>query len=180
MESILDLQFEVITTHLNDGGQNPDRSAIHNGHAYVGAPYGIYPTSDGHIAIAMGSIPQIAKIIDCPDLNTFTESDEAFSKRDTIKGILKDHLSTQSTRHWLDLLEPEDIWCADVLTWKRLRESEGYKALDMEQTVHCPKGSRMPTLRCPIRIDGEIYKSPRGAPAIGQHNERIETEFGIS
>lgn len=180
MESILDLQFEVITTHLNDGGQNPDRSAIHNGHAYVGAPYGIYPTSDGHIAIAMGSIPRIAEIIDCPDLTSYTESDEAFSKRDTIKGILKDHLSTQSTRHWLDLLEPEDIWCADVLTWKRLRESEGYKALDMEQTVHCPKGSPMPTLRCPIRIDGEIYKCPRGAPSIGQHNKRIETEFGIS
>lgn len=180
LESILDLQFEVITTHLNDGGQAPQRSAVHNGHAYVGAPYGIYPTSDGHIAIAMGSIPHIAKIISCPALAAYTESADAFSKRDTIKGILKDHLSTQSTRHWLDLLEPEDIWCADVLTWKRLRESEGYKALDMEQIVHCPKGSPMPTLRCPIRIDGDIYKSPKGAPSIGQHNEKIESEFGLS
>jgi crotonobetainyl-CoA:carnitine CoA-transferase CaiB-like acyl-CoA transferase len=28
LESILDLQFEVITTHLNDGGQTPRRSAV--------------------------------------------------------------------------------------------------------------------------------------------------------
>src|SRR5262249_49567714 len=28
LESLIDFQFEVLTTHLNDGGQPPDRSAI--------------------------------------------------------------------------------------------------------------------------------------------------------
>ena len=40
LESVLDLQFEVVTTHLNDGGKSPQRSAVNNGHAYLGAPYG--------------------------------------------------------------------------------------------------------------------------------------------
>jgi len=38
MESILDYQFEVLTTHLNDGGLLPQRSAVNNAHAYLGAP----------------------------------------------------------------------------------------------------------------------------------------------
>jgi len=49
LESILDFQFEVLTTHLNDGGQLPHRSAVNNAHAYLGAPYGIYATADGTV-----------------------------------------------------------------------------------------------------------------------------------
>lgn len=179
LESILDLQFEVITTHLNDGENAPQRSAVRNAHAYLGAPYGIYATADGHLALAMGSIPVLGELLDCPALLFYQERQSWFDQRDEIKSILRDHLSTQSTAHWLSILEPADIWCADVLSWKRLRQTEGYQVLDMEQEVRCPGGTPLKTLRCPIRIDGEISKSPLGAPAIGQHNSGIEAEFKI-
>jgi crotonobetainyl-CoA:carnitine CoA-transferase CaiB-like acyl-CoA transferase len=42
LESTLDLQFEVLSTFLNDGGKQPVRSSVNNAHAYLGAPYGIY------------------------------------------------------------------------------------------------------------------------------------------
>src|SRR5215469_13269859 len=45
LESILDFQFEVITTHLADGGLPPQRSQRFNAHAYLSAPYGVYPTA---------------------------------------------------------------------------------------------------------------------------------------
>ena len=65
------------------------------------------------------------------------------------------------------------------MSWKKLRQTKGYLALDMEQTVTCPQGTPMPTLRCPIRIDGEIYKSAKGAPAIGQHTANLSAEFQL-
>src|ERR1041385_6089075 len=65
IESVLDLQFEVLTTHLNDGGQLPQRSTVNNGHAYLGAPYGIDRTPHGFIAIAMGSIVRLGELIGC-------------------------------------------------------------------------------------------------------------------
>jgi crotonobetainyl-CoA:carnitine CoA-transferase CaiB-like acyl-CoA transferase len=179
LESILDLQFEVITTHLNDGGREPDRSSVNNGHAYVSAPYGIYRTADGHLALAMGSIPVLGRLLGCPPLESYEDPRTWFDRRDEIKRMLRDHLAAQPTRHWLEILEPADIWCAEVYTWSRLRQTEGYRALDMEQEIVCPRGTRIPTLRCPIRIDGEIYKSPKGAPAVGQHSEAIAKEFGL-
>ncbi|WP_018969785.1 CaiB/BaiF CoA transferase family protein [Rubritalea marina] len=179
MESILDLQFEVITTHLNDGGQNPDRSSNNNAHAYVGAPYGIYRTADGHLSLAMGNVPQLGALLNCPALCDYSDSSTWFSQRDAIKSILSEHIAQQSTQYWLDILEPADIWCSEVLDWSTLRQSEGYKALDMEQVVLCPKGTELPTLRCPIRIDGEIYKSPEGAPTVGQHTTQLNQEFSI-
>ena len=63
LESTLDLQFEVLTTYLNDGGQLPQRSAVNNAHAYLGAPYGIYATSDGYLALAMGSITRLGELL---------------------------------------------------------------------------------------------------------------------
>ncbi|RPJ32477.1 MAG: CoA transferase [Verrucomicrobiaceae bacterium] len=179
LESILDLQFEVITTHLNDGERAPQRSAVRNAHAYLGAPYGIYPTADGHLALAMGSIPVLGELLDCPELLAYQERQSWFDQRDKIKSVLRDHLATDTTAHWLSILEPADIWCADVLSWERLRRTEGYRVLDMEQEIFCPAGTPLKTLRCPIRIDGAISKSPLGAPAIGQHTADIDAELGI-
>jgi len=179
LESILDLQFEVITTHLNDGERAPQRSAVRNAHAYLGAPYGIYPTADGHLALAMGSIPVLGELLDCPELLAYQERQSWFDQRDKIKSVLRDHLATDTTAHWLSILEPADIWCADVLSWERLRRTEGYRVLDMEQEIFCPAGTPLKTLRCPIRIDGAISKSPLGAPAIGQHTADIDAELGV-
>jgi CoA:oxalate CoA-transferase len=181
LESILDLQFEVLTTYLNDGGKAPQRSAVNNAHAYLGAPYGIYTTADGYLALAMGSILRLGELLDCPALATYTDPTQLFDQRDEIKSILVHHLKQQTTQHWLAILEPADIWCADVLTWDRLFAHEAFHSLDMIQTVVREQGSNpditMRTTRCPIRIDGELLISPVPAPRIGEHNRLIDEEF---
>jgi crotonobetainyl-CoA:carnitine CoA-transferase CaiB-like acyl-CoA transferase len=177
LESSLDFQFEVLTTHLNDGGRDPQRSAVNNAHAYLGAPYGLYATTDGHIAIAMGSVPRLGELLGCPPLLAYEDKKRWFTERDAIKATLAAHLRTQRTAHWLSILEPADVWCADVLTWPRLLAHEGFKTLDMVQEVARANGAKLRTTRCPIRIDGQILKSPKGAPTIGEHNATLTAEF---
>jgi CoA:oxalate CoA-transferase len=179
LESMLDLQFEVLTTHLNDGRQLPRRSQVNNANAYLGAPYGIYQTLDGYMALAMGSVPRLGELLGCAELLEFTDSKRWFSERDAIKAILADHMATRPTDHWLSILEPADVWCADVLTWPRLLEHEGFKVLNMTQTVRRANGAELVTTRCPIRIDGTILTSPTAAPKIGEHNRSISQEFGL-
>ena len=60
--------------------------------------------------------------------------------------------------------------CSDVFTWERLFETDGFKELDMLQTVRTRGGTEFTTTRCPITIDGEHYKSEKPAPRIGQDN----------
>jgi CoA:oxalate CoA-transferase len=177
MESILDYQFEVLTTHLNDGGKLPQRSAVNNAHAYLGAPYGIYRTADGFLAVAMGSVPRLGDLLGCPPLCSYTDPKTWFTRRDEIKAILADHLALQPTAHWLSILEPADVWCADVFTWPRLMAHEGFKALQMTQEVARDSGARLTTTRCPIRVDSERLFSSRGAPRVGEHGEAIRKEF---
>jgi crotonobetainyl-CoA:carnitine CoA-transferase CaiB-like acyl-CoA transferase len=127
----------------------------------------------------MGSILRIGQLVDCPALNVYSDPRSWFDRRDEIKGIIAQHMKTQTTAHWLSILEPADVWCADVFSWSRLVEHEAFQALDMIQDVTCRDGSILRTTRCPIRIDGEIYKSSHGAPRVGQHTESIAEEFGL-
>jgi CoA:oxalate CoA-transferase len=177
LESILDLQFEVLTTYLNDGGRSPQRSAVNNAHAYLGAPYGIYATVDGYLALAMGSILRLGELLGCPALATYTDPASLFDQRDEIKSILVHHLKGQTTQHWLDILEPADIWCADVLSWDRLFAHDAFKALNMVQTIDSRPEAVLQTTRCPIRIDGELLTSAVAAPRIGEHNQVILDEL---
>ncbi len=177
MESMVDLQFEVLTTYFNDGGQPPRRTRDRSAHAYLGAPYGIYETQDGWIAIAMGSLASLAGLLNCHALTPFANSrDESFNKRDEIKSIIQEHLKTKPTKYWLDLLKSADYWCSDVYSYGRLLTHEGYKALGMEQVVSRPNGVEVRTLRCPIRIDRQRLYSNVAAPTLGNANEILNGE----
>jgi crotonobetainyl-CoA:carnitine CoA-transferase CaiB-like acyl-CoA transferase len=179
-ESILDFQFEVLTCYYNDGNQLPVRSAINSGHAYVAAPYGIYKTKDNYIALAMTNIVLLAELLHCEPLKQFTDSNDWFDKRDEIKEVLAHHLTANTAGHWLAILEKADIWCASVMDYDSLVKEEGYRVLNMEITVKTNNGLSVKTTRCPIRVDGNLLVSGKGAPVLGEDNEEIEKRFGLT
>ncbi|MFT3784884.1 MAG: CaiB/BaiF CoA-transferase family protein [Tepidisphaeraceae bacterium] len=178
LEALLDFQFEVLTTHLNDGGRLPKRSAIGNANAYLGAPYGVYQTADGWLALAMIPLPKLGPLIGLPGLAEVSRAD-TFAKRDEIKREIAKAIRTRTTHTWLDLLEPADVWCAEVFDWPKLVEHAAFKTLRMTQTVSRSSGSSHAALRCPLRLDGEPAFSPRGSPSIGEHTAAIRKEFGL-
>lgn len=177
LDSAVDIQFETITTYFRDGQLLPQRSEVSNAHAYLAAPYGVYRTKDGFLALAMGSIPFLGKLLDCPELENFADGEQAFKERDVIKAILAQHLAKEPTAHWLDILEAADIWCADVLDWNRLTAHDGFKVLDMVQQVAMGDGFTYETTRCPIRIDGKLLTSAKGSPKLGEHTDKILEEL---
>jgi len=179
MESILDAQFEVLTTYMNNGNQLPQRSRVNNAHAFLGAPYGIYATSDGFLALAMGSVVRLGQLLGSPELLKYTDQD-IFDHREHIKEILGGILKQKATQHWLAILEPAEVWCSDVFDWNRLFAHEGFKALDMVQRVVRRHGVELATHRSPIRLDGQILKSSKGAPRLGADTEPIRKEFSLT
>ena len=179
LDSSMDFQFETITTFLNDGGALPQRTRSNNANAYLAAPYGIYQTANGHLALAMGSIPVLGDLLGCEPLKSYTLISEAFDRRDEIKEILAKHLKGDTTEKWLSILEPADIWCADVLNWQQLMDHEGFKVLEMVQEVEMSDGYTYRSTRCPIRIDGEIFTSSKASPKLGEDNEHIVKEFRL-
>jgi CoA:oxalate CoA-transferase len=180
LEVLVDFQFEVLTTYLNDGRRLPKRSGYRSAHAYLSAPYGVYPTADGFLAVAMTPLGRLADLLQLEALAPYRDDPKSwFSSRDEIKAIIASLLETKPTSHWLGLLEPADIWCAKVLDWPELLESEGFKVLDMLQEVTREDDVSILTTRSPLRIDGKRAKTMRAAPLIGEQSAAIRAEFGL-
>lgn len=180
LESALDVQFEVLTTYLNDGGKLPQRSKLSgSAHAYLSAPYGTYQTKDGYLALAMGNLAKISQLIGCDISEFYTNPDASFENRDELLLLLGETLITNTNDYWLSLLEPADIWCAAVLNYREAIELAVFKNQQISQKLDLGSGKTIETTRSPIRIDTQKLYASKPAPKIGADNEKINKEFDL-
>jgi crotonobetainyl-CoA:carnitine CoA-transferase CaiB-like acyl-CoA transferase len=174
LDAAIDLQLEPFTVFLNGGGA-PERGAVRNANVYLAAPYGIYDTADGHIALAMMPVDRLGEVIGNERLAEWP-ADAWLGERDAIKAEIARHLVTGTTSEWLALLEAAGLWAGEVLDWPALVERPGFVAAEAIQTIG--SGERvMRTTVSPIRIDGRRLRSPRPGPALGEGNGRIDAEL---
>ncbi|CAN0583373.1 unnamed protein product, partial [Ectocarpus sp. 12 AP-2014] len=178
LEALVDLQFEVLTTWLNDGRRLPSRSQKNSAHAYLGAPYGVYAASDGYLAIAMTPLDKLAALMELPALAGLPTG-AVFKQRDELKAKVADRVAQRTVAEWLAVLQPADIWCAEVLNWEDLVEQEAFRRLDLLQTVTRGDGVSIDTTCAPITFDGIRPKGTRAAPQVGEHSDAIRTEFEL-
>lgn len=184
LEAMLDLQFELLSTRLNDPSVAVQRGGRFSAHAFLPAPYGTYPTRDGYLALAMNAVDRLGELLDLPELARITDPQAWWDEQERIELALAARLAGETTEHWLGLLDAADVWCAPVLTLDELVEHPGFDAVAMTQPV--TRGAEVTadgveltlrTTRSPIRIDGRTLTSRRPAPKLGEHDDRIAEEF---
>lgn len=177
LESVLDVQFEAITSFLNDGGQLPERGDIKgSAHAFLSAPYGVYPTQKGYLSLAMGDLIFIGNALGL-DLNKYADKQDWFTYRDEIRTILSKKLASQTADYWLEVLQKKGIWCGKVFNYEELDNQPFVKELQLKQIVENTDGKTMITTRSPIQLDGKILISPKAAPKVGEDNLAIHKQF---
>jgi crotonobetainyl-CoA:carnitine CoA-transferase CaiB-like acyl-CoA transferase len=113
------MQQQELTFYRNQGFL-PERPAENLGSIWSTAPFGIYETSDGHIAIAMTPCPVLAEALDQPWLSEYDTLDKMVESRAEIYAGLSAHLLTGTRVHWIDVLLAHDVWCAPVQNYEEL------------------------------------------------------------
>jgi crotonobetainyl-CoA:carnitine CoA-transferase CaiB-like acyl-CoA transferase len=92
----LDLQFEALACFLNggyfDGARGPGQLATW----FAMPPYGIYETADGHVALSMSPLADVAKAIEAPDIGGLDDK-AAFARRGEIAGRIADRMRTRGS-----------------------------------------------------------------------------------
>ncbi len=164
IEAITDLQFELLSTFLNDGHQTPTRPRNNPAHAYLAAPYGVYQTADGHIAIAMNDLQDLFA---CLGIKQSLEGLDPFEDRDTIARHLANHLVLQSTQTWIEKMTLADLWAAPVMDWHALINSGILQKMGMIGDIQRGKSS-FRSLLSPLRIDGTRLTATGAAPYLSQ------------
>lgn len=178
LESLAEMQFEFLTTFLNNGRKLPQRQSSGSAHGYLGAPYAVYETGQGHLALAMSSLDALGHAFGNEVLLAYSQEPNAsFIYRNQIHLLIADCLISRTAEQWEAALGAKGIWCARVLTWPELFHTNTFNDLDLVATVAPTSVSPSYFLRAPVRLDGERPHVHGLGPILDGDGLSIRAEF---
>jgi crotonobetainyl-CoA:carnitine CoA-transferase CaiB-like acyl-CoA transferase len=166
-------QQQELTYYLNHGSI-PERPAENHGSIWATAPFGIYPTADGSIAIAMTPCPVVGQALGMPELAKYDTNALMLEHRTAIYELLSGRLKTGVTAHWMDALLAYDVWCAPVQTYDDLMTDP--QAEHNEVFWDVPVGDGGASFRTPgspFVFSATPARLHRGVPDLGQHTAQV-------
>ena len=177
LNSIIGFHVQEITAYLYKG-ENPERSESGIPNPWLGAPYGLYNTYDGYIAIGMGSVRKIASIIglDKYDTEEF-DSNNIIEGRDAIRLDFDEVFKTKVTGEWLVVLLENDIWCSQVNTFDEMVGDPQVAHNQMIINYEHPTIGAVKTTGFSSSFSDTPQQIFRPAPLLNQHANEILSEF---
>lgn len=161
MNSLLTLQIQELTAFLSTRVQ-PERSAAGVGSPWAGAPFGMYQTSDGWIALAMNPINTLGKILGIPEFANIDKKSE-IPRGDEYKLLIDAKIINWKTDKLIETLLEQDIWCAPLQDYEKVIQDPQILHNEMIIEMTHPTAGKMQVLGMPIKFSktpGQIYKAP--------------------
>jgi crotonobetainyl-CoA:carnitine CoA-transferase CaiB-like acyl-CoA transferase len=180
--ALLDVQVAALAnqaTYYLIGHEVPQRMG--NGHAAI-VPYQSFPTSDGHVIIAVGNDGQFGKLADelgHPEWKTdprFATNIERLHHRAEIVAAISEETKKRSIDDLIAALEKRQVPCGPINTVDRVFADPHVQARGLQQTVpHSGQGS-LPSVASPLRLSDSPVSYDRGPPLLGEHTDAVLAE----
>jgi crotonobetainyl-CoA:carnitine CoA-transferase CaiB-like acyl-CoA transferase len=179
LSSALDLQMETLVCYLNGPRSESVVPPKYIGGWIYGAPYGIYATRDGHIAISLTSLKVLNKALNSQELDAFSD-DEHYSKREAITACIAKALTAKSNSEWSQIFDEHGIWHAPVNDYEAVVADPQVKHKGSIAAVRGATGTDIGLVSHPIRYDGAAPEIRLPPQPVGAQTEEIMLELGYS
>ncbi len=169
-----------IATNYFATGTVPPRSG--NDHP-IAAPYGLFPTRDGQLALAPADDPFFGRLADAlnePGLKTdplYATQDARVANRARINAIVGGKLAGNTSAFWVETLNAAGVPCGPVQSVEQVFQDPQILAQDMRLTIPHPNHGIVQMLGFPMKLSATPCKVRRTAPALGEHSDEILTEL---
>ena len=154
-------------------GEEPTRTG--NDHAIV-APYGMFRTRDGEVALAPSQEQSYQRLVDAlglPELRAdprFATNDLRVKNRPAINAAIEARLQTETTDHWIEKLNAAGVPCGRVMGLAEgLRRPAGHRSGDGAEP-----GASRPWHRQDARLPDQVR---RGAVPIAPSRARARRRY---
>lgn len=174
LSAALDLQMESFTCYLNGPVPDDVRQPGPIAGWLYGAPYGIYATRDGHIAISLGSLDVLGDALGV----TLVPDSEAFTRRDEASRAIAANLLNRTTTDVLAVLSARAIWHARINDYSDVVVDPQVEHNRSFQTVEGATGAPITFVSHPLRYDGEVPSIRLPPQKLGAQSEDILKEIG--
>lgn len=171
-------------TYIMNLDPEPRRSKAGIAHMHQSAPYGVYETSDGYIAMSLAEPAVVGSLAE--ELNVYEKVRPYLTKRDMrihkdlIASVLAGALKGLSTEDALNRLKSVGIWCEPVRRFVDTLKLTEVNQTGMIVTIDSNYGGTYKTIDNPLRFSEAPASISRPAPAWGEHSREILEELGYS
>ncbi|RKP37230.1 CAIB/BAIF family enzyme [Dimargaris cristalligena] len=144
-------------------------------------PYRGFATADGHIIVGGGNDRQFQSLCRCLELHQLAADPRLATNqgrvahRAFVDKTIQDRLLTQSTAHWLRVLEPSGTPFAPVNNLDQTFEHPQVKARQVVQTVAHPTAGQVPMVGPAVRYSATPAQIRRPPPRLGEHTVDVLT-----
>ena len=179
VDAAFNLYTEPVVYHLNGAALERPRSRVSD--TFHEAPYGIYPTSDGAVAISVVKVADLRAALGGADvLVPFDDPALAFTRRDEICTILAGILAPMATADIVRRLRARNLWCAVVNDLDEAFADPAVRSLDPVLELEHPEAGTVRVLRHPARYGAGEPELRRQPPRLGEHTSEVLAELGYS
>jgi crotonobetainyl-CoA:carnitine CoA-transferase CaiB-like acyl-CoA transferase len=177
LQAALDLQMEPIVYHLNGGlVERPARPLASSFHE---APYGIYPTRDGYVALSLSPMATVSKAFGDPDvLAPYLDRALALTRREEIYEALCPLLAERETAELVALLREHGVWCSPVHDYDAMLSDPMVKQLEPLLHIEHPRAGQVTLLKHPVRYSSGEPEVRRVPPGIGEDTDEVLSRLG--
>jgi formyl-CoA transferase len=174
-----------IATHAFQGtrwlvaGEVPGPAGNH--HPTV-CPYGLFPTADASLVIAVGNDAIWRRFAPLLGLDgedpRFTTNGDRVANREELEQLVSDALRTRSAEHWLAEFAQAGIPAGEVKTLDRVYATPQVRQQGLVVEVDHPTLGRIELPGPPLRFSGATAVEHTAPPTLGQHSEEIRRSAG--
>ena len=178
-DTAIALQCQEIAAYLNVE-RRFDRSRAGIGGAWLSAPFGIYRTADGHLALAMATLTVVGELLEEPRLAEYDDPRRAYDDRDEVYELVQARLVERPTEEWIEQLATKDVWCAPVQDFADVVDDPQVVHNGLLTTVPHPNGDDLRVVGVPMRFSRTPGSIRSGPPAVGQHTDEVLSSLGYA
>jgi crotonobetainyl-CoA:carnitine CoA-transferase CaiB-like acyl-CoA transferase len=172
----IDFQTQEITSAVNmDVAAERSESGI--GHVYSGAPYGVYETADGHVALSFANLPSIAEELGVKPLCDYSDGRAVYEHRDEIKRQLEEQTRSVPTEELVERLLEAGGWVAEVNDYEEAANHPQVRHNDMMIELEYPGVGTFETTGVPVSMSNADLEFT-DPPMPGEQTEEILSELG--
>ncbi|HEX5451587.1 MAG TPA: CoA transferase [Candidatus Limnocylindrales bacterium] len=179
-ESALAMLANQATNHLV-AGRRPGRMGT--AHPNI-TPYEAFPTSDGQVAVAVGTEsqwPRFCEALARPDLRDdprFRTNPERVAHRTELRGLLESVFPERPTAEWIDRLDRAEVPCGPINDVAAAFAEPQAAVRRMIETVEHPTAGPLRLPGIPFKLSRTPASIRRPPPLPAEHSDEILAWLG--